>query len=98
MLYTIVFAGRDTHALAAKDATTAREALAIAEALQSQRGEIKYIKSPQEGEFGLEMLRLLAKEEAEELPIAPARFSPTRVEIRLTEGRSFPKCRASGPA
>jgi hypothetical protein len=71
MLYTIVFANRDTRALSAADATTAKEALAIAEALQSQRGEIKYITSPQEGEFGVEMLRLLAKEEREEMPITP---------------------------
>lgn len=72
MLYTIVFANRGTRALSATDAPTAREALAIAEALQSQCGEIKYITSPQEGEFGVEMLRLLAKEEGEEMPIAPA--------------------------
>ena len=72
MLYTIVFANTDTRALSAADATTAREALAIAERLQSQRGEIKYITSLQEGEFGIEMLRVLAKEEGEEMPIAPA--------------------------
>lgn len=72
MVYTIIFAKRDTRALSATDATTAREALAIAEALRSQRGEIKYITSPQEGQFGIEMLRVLAKEEGEEMPIAPA--------------------------
>ena len=71
MLYTIVFANRGALALSATDATTAGEALAIAEALQSQDGEIKFIASPQEGEFGVEMLRLLAKEEREEMPIAP---------------------------
>jgi hypothetical protein len=71
MLYTIVFARRDTRALSATDATTAKEALAIAEALQSQYEEIQFITSPQEGKFGVEMLRLLAKEEREEMPIAP---------------------------
>ena len=30
--------------------------------------EIKFIRSPQEGEMGIEMLLLLAKEEAEEMP------------------------------
>jgi hypothetical protein len=71
MRYTIVFTSRDARALSSTDATTAREALAIAEALQSQHGEIKFITSPQEGEFGVEMLRLLAKEEGEELALAP---------------------------
>jgi hypothetical protein len=71
MLYTVVFGSGDTRALSATDATTAREALAIAETLQSQSGEIKFITSPQEGEFGIEMLRLLAKEESEEMPTAP---------------------------
>lgn len=34
------------------------------------RGEqIKYITSPHEGEIGIEMLRVLAKEEAEELQV-----------------------------
>ncbi|WP_439372053.1 hypothetical protein ACRQ5Q_40755 [Bradyrhizobium sp. PMVTL-01] len=70
MLYTIVFESRATRALSAADAKSARQALALADALRLL-GEIKYIKSPQEGEFGLEMLRLLAKEEGEEVPMAP---------------------------
>jgi hypothetical protein len=71
MSYTIVFVTRNTHDVSAANATTAREALAITEALQSQDGKIKFISSPQEGEFGVEMLRLLAKEEEEEMRIAP---------------------------
>jgi hypothetical protein len=70
MLYTIVFGRRNTRELWTTDATTAREALAVAEALQSRDGEIKFIRSSQEGEFGVEMLRILAKEEDEEMPIA----------------------------
>ena len=70
MRYTIVFVSRDTRALSTTDATTARQALAIVEALKSQDGEIKFIASAQEGEFGVEMLRLLAKEEVEEMPAA----------------------------
>ena len=70
MLYTIIFGCRKTSNLSATDATTATEALAIAEALQTRDGEIKFIKSPQEGEFGVEMLRILAKEEDEEMPRA----------------------------
>ena len=71
MRYTIFFSSRDAPAVSTIDATTAREALAIAEALQTQFREIKYIASAQEGKFGVEMLRLLAKEELEELPVAP---------------------------
>jgi hypothetical protein len=37
-------------------------------ALQESAEEIKFIRSPQEGEMGIEMLLLLAKEEAEEMP------------------------------
>jgi hypothetical protein len=66
----LFFAAQGTRALSAIDATTAREALAIAEAIQGRHGEIKFVRSPQEGDFGVEMLRLLAKEEGEELPIA----------------------------
>jgi hypothetical protein len=71
MPYMIVFATRNTHDVSAADATTAREALTITEALQNRDGKIKFIRSPQEGEFGVEMLRLLAKEEEEEMRIAP---------------------------
>ena len=81
MLYTIVFANRDTGALSTADATTAREALAITEALQSQRRDIRYITSPQEGEFGLEMLRVLAKEEDEEMPIVPVEATSRRRKL-----------------
>ena len=71
MPYTIVFVARNTREVSAADATTAREALAITEALQSQDNKIRFITSPQEGEFGVEMLRLLARGEEEEICIAP---------------------------
>ena len=67
MPYTIVFGTRNTQDISAADAKTALEALAIVGALQSRSEEIKYITSPQEGEIGVEMLRVLAKEEEEEL-------------------------------
>jgi hypothetical protein len=71
MPYRIVFATRITHDVSAVDATTAREALAIAEALQDGDGKIMFIRSPHEGDFGVEMLRLLAREEEEEIPLTP---------------------------
>jgi hypothetical protein len=71
MRYTIVFTSGDASTLSKIDATTARESLAIAEDLQTRGGKIKYITSAQEGKFGVEMLRLLAKEEVDEMPAAP---------------------------
>jgi hypothetical protein len=42
--------------------------VALIAALQHSAEEIKFIRSPQEGAMGIEMLLLLAKEEAEEMP------------------------------
>ena len=67
MPYTIVFSANDAEDVSGVDAKTALEALAIVGALQRRGEEIKYITSPQEGEIGFEMLRVLAKEEEEEL-------------------------------
>ena len=68
MPYTIVFSTPNAQHASATDAKTAREALAIVCALQRRNEEIKFIRSPHEGEIGVEMLRVLAKEEEEELP------------------------------
>jgi hypothetical protein len=68
MPYTIVFSTTNTQQDLAVNASTAMEALAIINALQSKNEEIKCIRSPHEGEIGVEMLRVLAKEEEEELP------------------------------
>jgi len=70
MPYTIVFETRSTREIVATDATTANQALAMISALQRANEEIKFIRSPQEGDFGVGMLRVLAKEEQEEIPIA----------------------------
>jgi hypothetical protein len=67
MPYTIVFSANDAEGVSGADAKTALEALATIDALERSGGEIKYITSPQEGEIGVEMLRVLAKEEEEEL-------------------------------
>ncbi len=67
MPYTVVFRTSNSQDISAADAKTALEALAIVGALQRRSEEIKYITSPQEGEIGVEMLRVLAKEEEEEL-------------------------------
>jgi hypothetical protein len=43
---------------------TAKEALELVNALQMSDEEIKFIRSPEEGEFDVAMLRVLVKEEA----------------------------------
>ena len=67
MPYTIVISTSDAQGVLQTDAKTALEALTTIGALQMRGEEIKYITSPQEGEIGVEMLRVLAKEEEEEL-------------------------------
>jgi hypothetical protein len=68
MPYTIVFSANDAEDVSGADAKTALEALATIGAIQRRGEEIRYITSPQEGEIGIEMLRVLAREEEEELP------------------------------
>jgi hypothetical protein len=68
MSYTIGFIPRNHKEVSATEAPTANQALAMIAALQDSAKEIKFIRSPQEGEMGIEMLLLLAKEEAEEMP------------------------------
>jgi hypothetical protein len=67
MPYTIVFNADNTEDVWGTDAKTAIEAAMTIDALQRRGGQIRYIISPQEGEIGVEMLRVLAKEEEEEL-------------------------------
>ena len=68
MAYTIGFQAKDQKAVMATEAATANQAVAIVAALRRSAEEIKFIRSPQEGEMGIEMLLLLAKEETEEMP------------------------------
>jgi hypothetical protein len=67
MPYTIVFRTSNANAVLGAETKTALEALATIGALQKKGEEVRYITSPQEGEIGVEMLRVLAKEEEEEL-------------------------------
>jgi hypothetical protein len=67
MSYTIGFVPRNQDDVSAAEAPTASKALAMIAALQASADEIRFIRSPQEGEMGIEMLLLLAKEEAEEM-------------------------------
>ena len=71
MPYTVFFGTRNETEIASARAATAGEALVMIQALQKAQQEIKFIRSPHEGEIGIEMVRVLAKEEAEELSTAP---------------------------
>jgi hypothetical protein len=71
MPYTVFFGVKNKAEIAGARATTANEALGLIEALQGTQQEIRFINSPHEGEIGIEMLRVLAKEEEAELPTAP---------------------------
>jgi hypothetical protein len=63
MPYIIGFGMRNKPEIATAEKPTAKEALALVDALQRSDEEIKFIKAPHEGEIGVEMLRVLAKEE-----------------------------------
>ena len=68
MSYTIGYQGKNQKAVLATEASTANQAVAIVAALQKTADEIKFIRSPHEGDMGIEMLLLLATEEAAEMP------------------------------
>ena len=72
MPYTVIFGLANDTKIGAAKATTASEALLVIQALQQAQQEIKFIRSPHEGEIGVEMVRVLAKEEAQEFPTAPS--------------------------
>jgi hypothetical protein len=72
MSYTVVFGTTDS--LSAAEAPTAKDALAIIKALENDGEKIRFVTSPQEGEIGVEMLRILAKEEDDEFARSPFRI------------------------
>jgi hypothetical protein len=75
MPYCIGFEISSLRKLVTAQATTAGQALSVIAQIQTRHQELKFIRSPQEGEIGVEMLRLLAKEEDEELGHCKVRSS-----------------------
>lgn len=63
MSYIITYGMRNKREFSTVKRETAVEALELAEALQRSDEEIKFVDTP-EGRHGMEMLRVLAKEEA----------------------------------
>jgi hypothetical protein len=76
MSYTIGFTPRNQQGVSAAEVPTANRALAMIAELQEASEEIRFIRSPQEGDMGIEMLLLLAKEEAEEIVPQPGIWKP----------------------
>jgi hypothetical protein len=70
MSYTVGFTEKNRTEISETETPTANQAVALVAALRQGAQEIKFIRSPQEGDMGIEMLLLLAKEEAEEMPMA----------------------------
>jgi hypothetical protein len=76
MSYTIGFTPRNQQGVLAAEVPTANRALAMIAELQEASEEIRFIRSPQEGDMGIEMLLLLAKEEVEEIVPQPGIWKP----------------------
>jgi hypothetical protein len=68
MSYSVYFGTNNKPEVSVAEAATANAALAFIDGVQRADQEIRLISSPQEGEIGIEMLRVLAKEEEEEMP------------------------------
>jgi hypothetical protein len=66
MAYTVGFGTRNKPGLSTVRTNTAQEALELAEALERSDEDIKFIVTPTDGRVGIDMLRVLAKEEAGE--------------------------------
>jgi hypothetical protein len=66
MVYTIGFSSRRTTGLSTVRANTAQDALNLAESLERNDAEIRFIDTPSDGQVAWIMLRVLAKEEAGE--------------------------------
>jgi hypothetical protein len=67
MVYMVGFGMRNSPGvLTVIQRNTAKEALELAEALERSHEEIRFIDTPTEGRVGMDMLRVLAKEEAGE--------------------------------
>jgi hypothetical protein len=63
MPYIVGYSLRNRRELWTAERPTARDALALVEALQGKGEEIKFIKAPAEGEIVIDMLRSLVDEE-----------------------------------
>ncbi|MDI3567213.1 hypothetical protein [Bradyrhizobium sp. Arg816] len=77
MTYTIGFRKRSNVAVLKTEVPTANHALAVIATVEQSVGELDFIRSPQEGEIGIEMLRVLAKQEAEEMSQTPLLKHPS---------------------
>jgi hypothetical protein len=84
MTYSIGFLQRRNLAVLTAEVPTANHALAVIATVEQSVGKLGFIRSPQEGEIGIEMLRVLAKEEAEEM---------SQISVQNTWRRGVRRCR-----
>jgi hypothetical protein len=66
MVYTVGFGKRNKPGVSTVRTNTAQEAIELAEALTRSDEEIQFIDTPTDGRVGIDMLCVLAKEEAGE--------------------------------
>jgi hypothetical protein len=66
MVYTVGLGKRNKPGVSTVRTNTAQEAIELAEALTRSDEEIQFIDTPTDGRVGIDMLRVLAKEEAGE--------------------------------
>ncbi|WP_038936199.1 hypothetical protein [Bradyrhizobium japonicum] len=71
MTYTVGFRKRSNVAVLTTEVPTANHALAVIATVEQSVGKLDFIRSPQEGDISIEMLRLLAKEEAKGMSQTP---------------------------
>jgi hypothetical protein len=64
MVYKVGFGKRNKPGVSTVRTNTAQEAIELAEALTRSDEEIQFIDTPTDGRVGIDMLRVLAKEEA----------------------------------
>ena len=63
MPYVVCYGMKNRREIWTAERPTARDALALVEALQSKGEDIKFVKAPAEGEITIDMLRVLVDEE-----------------------------------
>jgi hypothetical protein len=82
MVYTVGFGKRNQPGVSTVRTNTAQEAVELAEALTRSDEDIQFIDMPTDGRVGIDMLRVLAKEEAGQ-SLAVSRDRPPTSSVDL---------------
>jgi len=84
MIYTVGFGKRNKPGVSTGRTNTAQEAIELAEALTRSDEEIQFIDTPTDGRVGIDMLRVLAKEEAGRSLAVQAGIGPPTSSVDLS--------------